>query len=62
VVKLRQGDRPIISLRQAREDLGYTTEQIAVMEGDDARAVDRVLAGDFESLLGPKPTPVADGA
>ncbi len=62
VVKLRQGDRPIISLRQAREDLGYTTEQIAVMEADDARAVDRVLGGDFESLLGPKPTPVADGA
>ena len=62
MVKLRQGDRPIISLRQAREDLGYTTEQIAVMEADDARAVDRVLGGDFESLLGPKPTPVADGA
>lgn len=62
VVKLRQGDRPIISLRQAREDLGYTQEQIAVMEADDARAVDRVLGGDFESLLGPKPTQPRDDA
>ena len=25
------------------------------MEADDARAVDRVLAGDFTSLLGPRP-------
>ena len=53
VVKLRTAG--LVSLRQAREDLGYTQEQIAVMESDDARAVDRVLAGDFTSLLGPKP-------
>lgn len=54
-VKLRTAG--LISLRQAREDLGYSQEQIAVMEADDARAVDRVLGGDFESLLGPKPAP-----
>lgn len=53
VVKLRTAG--LVSLRQAREDLGYTQEQIAVMEADDARAVDRVLAGDFTSLLGPRP-------
>ncbi len=66
VTKLRTAG--LISLRQAREDLGYSQEQIAVMEADDTKAVDRVLAGDFESLLGPKPAPVepspvpADGA
>lgn len=65
VVKLRQAG--LVSLRQARVDLGYTAEEIAVMEADDSRAVDRVLAGDFTSLLGPKPapaavTPAADGA
>ena len=58
VTKLRTAG--LISLRQAREDLGYSQEQIAVMEADDTRAVDRVLAGDFESLLGPKPAPVID--
>ena len=61
VVKLRTAG--LVSLRQAREDLGYTQEQIAVMEADDTRAVDRVLAGDFTSLLGPKPTPaITNGA
>ncbi len=52
-VKLRTAG--LISLRQAREDLGYSQEQIAVMEADDTRAVDRVLGGDFTALLGPKP-------
>ncbi len=56
VVKLRQAG--LVSLRQARQDLGYTAEEITVMETDDARAVDRVLAGDFTSLLGPKPVSV----
>jgi len=61
VTKLRTAG--LISLRQAREDLGYSQEQIAVMEADDTRAVDRVLAGDFESLLGPKPAqPTGDDA
>jgi hypothetical protein len=67
VAKLRAAN--LISLRQAREDLGYTAEQIALMEADDTRAVDRVLMGDFTSLLGPKPvaaqpTPpaITDGA
>jgi hypothetical protein len=67
VAKLRAEN--LISLRQAREDLGYTAEQIALMEADDTRAVDRVLMGDFTSLLGPKPvaaqtTPpaITDGA
>lgn len=67
VTKLRTAG--LISLRQAREDLGYTQEQIALMESDDTRAVDRVLMGDFTSLLGPKPvaaqpTPpaITDGA
>ncbi|MBK6887019.1 MAG: phage portal protein [Tetrasphaera sp.] len=59
-VKLRTAG--LISLRQAREDLGYTQEQIAVMEADDTKAVDRVLAGDFTSLLGPKPAPVTEPA
>lgn len=63
VLKLRGGggNPPVISLRQAREDLGYSQEQITAMESDDARAVDRVLAGDFTSLLGPKPQPVTGG-
>lgn len=59
VVKLRTAG--LVSLRQAREDLGYTQEQIAVMESDDSRAVDRVLAGDFTSLLGPKPPVPVEG-
>lgn len=37
-VKLLQGDRPVITVRQAREDLGYTPVQIERMEQDDARA------------------------
>lgn len=37
-VKLLTGERPIITVRQAREDLGYTPVQIARMEQDDARA------------------------
>ena len=53
VVKMRQAG--LISLRQARQDLGYSREQIAAMEVDDAKAVDRVLGGDMAALVGPKP-------
>jgi hypothetical protein len=62
VVKLRQAG--LISLRQARQDLGYSYEQIAAMEKDDAKAVDRVLGGDMAALVGPKPeqTPTDDTA
>ena len=47
----------IASTRQAREDVGYTQTQIARMESDDARAVDRILAGDMAAVMGPKPDP-----
>jgi hypothetical protein len=42
-VKLLQGDRPVITVRQAREDLGYTPVQIARMEQDDQGAALAVL-------------------
>lgn len=47
----------IVPTRQTREDLGYTQEQIALMESEDAKSVDRILAGDLSSLMGPKPAP-----
>ena len=50
VVKLRTAG--IISLRQAREDLGYSEEQIVSMEADDSAAVDRLLGPE---TFGPKP-------
>jgi hypothetical protein len=53
-VKLNQAG--ITPKRQTREDLGYTQAQIARMEEDDAKSVDRILGGDMSSLVGPKPT------
>ena len=52
-VKLRTSG--ITTLRQTREDLGYTDVQIRQMETEDQDATARILAGDFTSLLGPKP-------
>lgn len=53
-VKLRQAG--LVTLRQAREDLGYSAEQIAVMEADDAVAAARILGGDVDTVLfGGKP-------
>lgn len=47
----------IVPTRQTREDLGYTDTQIGLMEAEDAKAVDRILAGDMSALVGPKPAP-----
>ena len=47
----------IVSLRQARQDMQYTPPQITQMESDDQDATARILAGDFDSLVGPKPAP-----
>lgn len=47
----------VVPTRQTREDLGYTEGQIARMEAEDAKSVDRILAGDLSSLVGPKPVP-----
>lgn len=47
----------IVPTRQTREDLGYTQEQITLMEAEDAKSVDRILSGDLSSLVGPKPVP-----
>lgn len=45
----------VVPLRQVREDLGYSVEQIDRMELQDSSAAARVLAGDFSSLVGGKP-------
>ena len=46
VVKLLSTPKPVLSLRQAREDLGYTDAAITRMEDDDAREAERnPLAG-----------------
>lgn len=52
VVKLRQSG--LISLRQAREDMGYSEEAIRLMEADDLQATTRILDGDFGGMFGPK--------
>lgn len=57
-VKLRVAG--ITPLRQTREDLGYSPVQITQMEVEDSDATARILAGDFTSLLGPKPAGVED--
>lgn len=54
-VKLFQAE--VVTKRQTREDLGYSDPQIKNMEADDAKAVDRLLAGDLSTLVGPKPPP-----
>lgn len=50
-VKLTSGDRPVISVRQAREDLGYSPGQIARMEADDARAAMSAATADLQARL-----------
>jgi hypothetical protein len=52
----------ISTRRQAREDYGYSASQIARMETEDGDAVSRILAGDLESLTGPKPMVAAPDA
>lgn len=52
-VKLLQAG--IIPREQARKDLGYTQTERDEMRAEDDAAAARVLSGDFESLLGPKP-------
>lgn len=47
----------IATMRQAREDVGYSETQIQLMEAEDAKAVTRILAGDLSALVGPKPVP-----
>ncbi len=47
----------IATTRQARTDVGYTEAEIARMEEDDIKAVDRILAGDMAAVMGPKPDP-----
>lgn len=59
-VKLRGGaDRPIISLRQARRDLGYSSGEIANMERDDEdeRATDPLTRA-ADAFRTPPPPPV----
>lgn len=46
----------IASLRQAREDVGYSQTQIARLEQDDTAEMARAGLGDLGSLFGPKPT------
>jgi hypothetical protein len=50
-VKLTSGDRPIITLAQAREDLGYTKEQIDRMQRDEQEAVDLAATQDVRARL-----------
>ena len=47
----------IVPVEQAREDLGYTPTQQERMRAMDHSSSARILAGDFSSLVGPKPTP-----
>lgn len=58
VVKLRQAG--IIPLRQAREDLGYTIEQVEIMAAEDAAEAERILGSDPLQLMGPKPAKVIE--
>lgn len=46
----------IASLRQAREDVGYSQTQIRALERDDAAELARAGLGDLGSLFGPKTT------
>lgn len=50
-VKLTQGDRPIITVAQAREDLGYSPPQIARMADDEAVAVASAATADVEAKV-----------
>ncbi|MEU9405043.1 phage portal protein [Streptomyces sp. NPDC048281] len=52
-VKLVQAN--VIPVEQGREDLGYTTGQLARMREMDERALDRVVGADFAAGYGPKP-------
>lgn len=50
-VKLTQGDRPIVTVRQAREDLGYTPQQIAQMQADEDQAVADTATADVRARV-----------
>jgi len=55
----------ITPLRQTREDLGYTAEQIKLMEGEDAKALEReqtAVFGPRKDNLTPDVPPVNDPA
>lgn len=52
VVKLRTAG--IIPLSQARADLGYSQEQIQLMEQEDEKAAARIIGGDALSFMGPQ--------
>lgn len=58
VVKLRAAG--IIPLSQARADLGYSAEQIELMEAEDRQAAARILAGDALGFMGPQADPVGN--
>lgn len=45
----------VIPVEQGREDLGYSTTQLARMRQMDQDALDRATAGDFAAGYGPKP-------
>lgn len=55
-VKLLQSG--IIPREQARKDLGYTQTERDEMRAEDESATARVLASEFDALVGPKPQPV----
>lgn len=50
-VKLTQGDRPVITLHQAREDLGYTPTQITRMEAEEQHAQDLAATADVRARI-----------
>lgn len=62
VVKLTQGDRPIIPVEQAREDLGYSPEQRRRMAEMDQNAADRDLLGSLAEQFRQPPAPVLTDA
>jgi len=50
-VKLTQGPTPIITRNQAREDLGYSQEQIARMSAEEQRAADLAATADVRARV-----------
>jgi hypothetical protein len=50
-MKLVAGDRPIITIHQAREDLGYSPAQIARMEAEEKAMADAAATADVRSRL-----------
>jgi hypothetical protein len=50
-VKLTQGENPIVTVRQAQEDLGYTPQQIAQMADDREQAAATAATSDVRARV-----------